>query len=347
MRISSVNVALSSEDLLSILKDLIEEFLPNKGLNINEILLNEDIIIKGSYDGKISISFGATLEVCDVVNNMIKLKIKEIKVGKFKVFNFLKNFGIKKALASLKEYGIFVDKDYVVVALDKLEEYIPGAKFNILSISVKEEMKVEVDGLNIDLKELLKKDEEASSEELNEQEDIIVIEKKQDGYTEVRNNIIKKVPDKYKSIAKYAMIMPDMAALFVRLFKDKRVSKKVKVQLALIITYLGLPIDIFPDFIPFIGKIDDVAIAFFGLNKLFNHIDEEVILENWQGEEDIIAMVKEGVYYMSNVLGADKVSKLLFALRASKEEKVQEEFNEESKVNKGNKKDRCKDGVAK
>lgn len=345
MRISSVNIVLSSEDLLSILKDLVGEFLPNKGLNIDAVLLNEDIIIKASYNGKIKMSFVVVLQVCSVVNNMIKLQIKEVKLGKFKVFNFLKNFGIKKAMSSLKEYGIFVDKDFVVVAMDKLEEHIPGANFNILSISVEKNIKVELESLNINLKELLKEDKDLDSKETQDDDDeLIVIEKKEDGYTEFRSNVIKKVPDKYKNIAKYAMLLPDIAALFVRLFKDERVSKKVKVQLGLIITYLGFPIDIFPDFIPFIGKIDDVAVAFFGLNKIFNDIPQEIILENWQGEDDIIAIVKDGVYYMSNVMGAERVSKLLFALKVSQKEKNQDEYNKDIKVNK---KDRCKDGMVK
>lgn len=345
MRISSVSIVLNSEDLLSILRDLLGEFLPDKGLNIDSVVLKQDITVRASYNGKIKMSFGVVLQVCSVVNNMIKLKIKEVRLGKVRAFNFIKNFGIKKALSSLKEYGIFVDKDFVIVAMDKLEEYIPGSNFDILSIRVGEDIKVELESLNINLKELLKdhKDMESYETQCNEEE-LIVIEKKEDGYTEFRSNVIKKVPDKYKNIAKYAMILPDIAALFVRLFKDERVSKKVKIQLGIIITYLGLPIDIFPDFIPFIGKIDDVAVAFFGLNKLFNDIPKEVILENWQGEDDIISIVKEGVYYMSNVMGADKVSKLLFALKASKKEKTQDEHNKDSKVNK---KDRCKDGVVK
>jgi len=99
-----------------------------------------------------------------------------------------------------------------------------------------------------------------------------------------------------------------------RLFKDKRVKLDVKIKVAGILAYLASPIDIMPDFIPMVGKVDDVAIAFFGLNSIINEIPEEIILQNWQGKENIIVTVREAVNYISVAVGSENVSKLLHAL---------------------------------
>jgi uncharacterized membrane protein YkvA (DUF1232 family) len=71
------------------------------------------------------------------------------------------------------------------------------------------------------------------------------------------------------------------------------------------------PIDILPDSIPFVGRIDDIALAFFALDKIINSVPEKVILENWQGKDNIIYIVKEGVGYITNIVGGKNVAKVI------------------------------------
>ena len=106
------------------------------------------------------------------------------------------------------------------------------------------------------------------------------------------------------------MIVPDFLALLYRLFKDERVDKKTKAVVGVALGYLASPIDILPDSIPFIGKIDDVAIIFFVLNKIVNDIPENVLLENWQGQEDIIKIIKEGVNYINSAVGGETIESI-------------------------------------
>jgi len=82
------------------------------------------------------------------------------------------------------------------------------------------------------------------------------------------------------------------------------------------LAYVASPIDIIPDFIPLIGHVDDVAIAFFGLNAIINEVPEEIILENWQGEDNIILIVREAVSYISKTVGSENVPKLANALKS-------------------------------
>ncbi|MFD3156014.1 YkvA family protein [Haloimpatiens sp. FM7330] len=311
MKISSVNIDITSQDLLSILKEVISEFVPVKGIHIRNVDIDKFITITGKYDGKIKISFKACIEVFEVENNIVKLKIRQITLGKFKIFKFIKNFTLKKALGEYRTYGISCDKDLIFVDINRLCGYIPKVQFNILSINVNKGLKVEVENVNITLRDKI----EIEDEKVMDSKYELKVKKKIDSYTNFRKDMIEKVPDKYEKVAKYALIVPDIAALLFRLFKDKRVDVTKKILVGSIIGYLALPIDILPDFIPFIGKIDDVAIAFFGLNMIINDIPENVILENWQGEDNIILTVKEAVLFLTDLLGGQKVSKLFNILK--------------------------------
>ncbi|HSN58945.1 MAG TPA: DUF1232 domain-containing protein, partial [Clostridiaceae bacterium] len=135
-----------------------------------------------------------------------------------------------------------------------------------------------------------------------------------DKYTATRDKMVENVPDKYQKVFEYALMVPDIISLMYRLFKDKRVKLDVKIKVAGILAYLASPIDIMPDFIPMVGKVDDVAIAFFGLNSIINEIPEEIILQNWQGKENLIVTVREAVNYISVAVGGENVSKLLHAM---------------------------------
>ena len=53
--------------------------------------------------------------------------------------------------------------------------------------------------------------------------------------------------------------------LFWRLFRDGRVPFLAKLVIPGILFYLALPFDVIPDFVPFIGFIDDLFVAILGL----------------------------------------------------------------------------------
>ncbi len=52
-----------------------------------------------------------------------------------------------------------------------------------------------------------------------------------------------------------------------------------------------MPLDFIPDFIPVVGYIDDLVLAVFGLNMILNELDKSVLMQNWNGEEDIITLL--------------------------------------------------------
>ncbi|NLU08418.1 MAG: DUF1232 domain-containing protein [Clostridiales bacterium] len=134
-------------------------------------------------------------------------------------------------------------------------------------------------------------------------------------YHKFREKILHKVPSKYEKIVEYGMLVPDIVVFLGRLLKDKRVNLKIKIMLAGLIAYLASPIDVLPDFIPFIGKIDDISIVFFALNVILDEIPKEIIIDDWQGKENIVVITKEAVDYITAILGGKNISKILDQIR--------------------------------
>ena len=94
-------------------------------------------------------------------------------------------------------------------------------------------------------------------------------------------------------LGEYLFLLPDIFILLTRLMKDKRVPIKRKLMVGGIISYIILPIDIIPDFIPMIGYVDDLVLAVMGLKILINDTDPQVLAENWSGEGQILNHVQK------------------------------------------------------
>lgn len=319
MRLSSVNVSLSEKDILS----LIDQFVEVEGLSIKSINIDELISIEGEYKKGVTIPFKAKLGIGNVINNCINISIFDVKVAKIGVLNSVKKLAMKALLKDLVSIGLTVDGETLNLNLNKLSKSIPYVYFNLKSAEVENGF-IKIEAQDI----IYTEEKETISIKHKETKNKRIPAK--DGYTSFRKNIINKVPSKYEKIATYSMILPDIIALLYRLFLDKRVSIKTKVLAAGILGYLVSPIDILPDFIPFIGEIDDIAVAFYGLNTIINDVPEEVILDNWQGEENVITIVNEGVKYIGKIAGSENIAKLVnFIKGLGKKTKKEEKDDEE------------------
>jgi uncharacterized membrane protein YkvA (DUF1232 family) len=98
--------------------------------------------------------------------------------------------------------------------------------------------------------------------------------------------------------------------LLCRLAVDKRVAGKQKLLVGGIIAYVISPIDIIPDFIPFIGYIDDLVLVVYGLNVVLNEVDKQVLIDNWGGEEDILKLLQKITYVAENFLDKNILRKI-------------------------------------
>lgn len=323
MKVSEVKAVLTEEDLLSILKDFVE--VEVEGLAFTKVMIDDLIIIEGMYKKGISIPFRAKVGIGNVYDNILNVKIFDINVAKIGILNGIKDMTLRAILKDFAEYGIKAEKNYLEIDMNLISKLIPYVYFNLKSV------KIEKGIIEADVKDIIYAENKETTKIKKKDKKNVDVRAK-DGYYKFRKKLQGNVPEKYDKLLEYAMLIPDITALLYRLFRDKRVSMKVKMKVAGVAAYLASPIDIIPDFIPFIGRIDDVGVAFFGLNSIINDVSENIILENWQGEQDIIKLIREGVSYISKAVGSENISKLIgFIKKIGKKKEEDEEVNSDEK----------------
>lgn len=308
MNISSVKVALTGEDLLSILN----EFVKVEGLNLEKIEIEDEIRLYGSFTKGITINFIAGVKLSRVEDGIIHGEVSSFKVAKLKIFSIFRKAALKFALKSLEEKGISYDDGKVVIKLKHLLKDVPYVDLDISDIYFTQDvLNVDVSNVKVSIMGTLIKEVEEEKEEKEEQEEIDEnIEKVKDYYSVGRDFALEKLPQKIKTYSDYLFIIPDMAALLYRLLKDKRVSTKTKLIISGAVAYIALPTDIIPDNIPFIGKVDEIAVAFFALERIIDDVPIKVVLENWEGKNDIVFVIKNIIEYIVNFTGARNVEKV-------------------------------------
>lgn len=313
MNISDIRVRLTEKDLLG----MILENLKVEGLEIEKLEIKELIKIEGYYTKGLKIGFCASLGFGSVENNILKLRLFNIRVAKIPVWSKIVNFALKKSLKNFESMGISIEKGTIYLNFTLLSRYIPAVTFTIKHITLlKGGLEVELKNLVYsqskkamsldDLKGNLKKENEKyyecniesekkdiHGEEISIKDEIITINKTKDEYSKIREGVEGKISTNYKDFAEYAMLIPDIIALLYRIMRDKRVKSKTKVFISVAIGYLALPLDILPDSMPIVGKIDDVGIVLLVLDKIIDDIPEYIIVEHWQGKEDIIRRSRE------------------------------------------------------
>ena len=94
-------------------------------------------------------------------------------------------------------------------------------------------------------------------------------------------------------LKEYLLLLPRLLKLLYRLSRDPRVPARSKATLFMLGAYIASPIELIPDFIPGIGQLDDIAIVAFVLDQMLNRIPEEIVREHWDGDEDVLQVLKE------------------------------------------------------
>ena len=78
--------------------------------------------------------------------------------------------------------------------------------------------------------------------------------------------------------------LPNFLRLLGGLLTDMRVSNTDKLLVASAVAYILLPMDIVPDFIPFLGEIDDIFLLVLALQRLIGNAGRAVLLDHWMGD---------------------------------------------------------------
>lgn len=306
MRISNVKAELTGADILSI----INEFVKVEGLTLTNITVDQDMTIEGKYNHGILVDFYGSLILENVREGKIYCRFSKFKLMKLGLFRMIRSFALKKFLSLLKINGIQSFKDKLIIDINTILQDIPFVRLDLKACYIKEDkICVDVDNLEVSIEGKFI-EEEKIKEEIQEEIDLDSIEKTKDIYSEGRKKLEDKLPHKVKFAKDIIFALPDIVALIVRLLKDRRVSIKTKMSIAASLAYLTVKSDIIPDNLPFIGKIDDVAVIVFALNRIANDIDMKVIVENWEGKNDLLFTLKNSLSYLVNFTRANNVEKL-------------------------------------
>ena len=102
-------------------------------------------------------------------------------------------------------------------------------------------------------------------------------------------------PDRSKAGTAAAVIraIPGFAKLLWRLMRDPRVSPVDRALFGFTLAYVFVPLDIIPDWIPGLGRADDLVLIGLALDRLLYRADSGVLLEHWEGDPYPLVKIRE------------------------------------------------------
>jgi uncharacterized membrane protein YkvA (DUF1232 family) len=92
-----------------------------------------------------------------------------------------------------------------------------------------------------------------------------------------------------RAVTHYIAQLPNYLRLLAGLLTDRRVAAVDKLLVGAAIAYILAPIDLVPEFIPFLGQVDDIYLLVLALQRLMRNAGPRVVLEHWQGDAKDLA----------------------------------------------------------
>jgi uncharacterized membrane protein YkvA (DUF1232 family) len=89
-----------------------------------------------------------------------------------------------------------------------------------------------------------------------------------------------------------ALLLPNLLKLLTRLLRDPRVPIRRKVFIGAVMVYVVSPIDLIPDFVVGLGRLDDIILVSLAVDHLMNGSEEAIVLEHWDGTIDALDLVR-------------------------------------------------------
>lgn len=106
------------------------------------------------------------------------------------------------------------------------------------------------------------------------------------------------------------LLIPDFLKLLFKLLKDGRVPAAEKAMLIGTVVYVVSPIDLLPDFIPFLGQVDDLYLLALVLLRLLSRTPADVVDEHWDGRGDLSNVVAK-IYSAARYFLPSRVRRIL------------------------------------
>ena len=85
-----------------------------------------------------------------------------------------------------------------------------------------------------------------------------------------------------------ATVLPACATTARRLRRDPRVPRRARVAVAIALTWVLSPIDLIPEFVPFLGPLDDAVVVALAFRYAARQVPRAVLYEAWPAEPRIL-----------------------------------------------------------
>jgi len=121
------------------------------------------------------------------------------------------------------------------------------------------------------------------------------------------------------AVEKALSAVPNLVKLSYRLMRDPRVPQKQKMFLGAALAYVVAPVDLIPDFIPFVGRADDLLMLAFALNAMFEAAGEVIVHEHWDGTGYPDGLTGEDIPLGGRIICAAEIYDALTAARPYQE----------------------------
>lgn len=92
-----------------------------------------------------------------------------------------------------------------------------------------------------------------------------------------------------RTVVYYMKQLPSYLRLLGGLLTDRRVNTVDKLLVAGAMAYIIMPVDMIPDFIPFLGEVDDVFVLVMALQRLVANAGRSVLVAHWKGSMEDLA----------------------------------------------------------
>ena len=87
-----------------------------------------------------------------------------------------------------------------------------------------------------------------------------------------------------RTVMSYIAELPRFLKLLWGLIRDSRVELVDKLLVAGAIAYILAPVDLIPDFIPFLGEVDDIYLLVLSVRRLIQNAGRSVLASHWSGD---------------------------------------------------------------
>lgn len=98
------------------------------------------------------------------------------------------------------------------------------------------------------------------------------------------------------------LVLPHMVVLLARLLRDPRVPLRRKLVAGAAAAYVVSPIDLLPDAIPVLGRMDDLVVVALAVDHLMRSVPEEIVHGHWPGSLDALELTAAIVEWIAELV---------------------------------------------